>query len=143
MALDDIPVEDGERIARIILIEKWVDRENMKPRPEAFLPYKHVELSVIRHRELTEGELWEIGREVSAMREAGDKFGRRFPLLGRGDFLARDARDLKLDVKSAEGSGLPRNHADVVGWPPEKPAQMMQAIKIAARATFVAPPAIS
>ena len=146
MALGDVPVEDDERLARMILTEKHVRKdvrtEKLTLTPLAFLPFSRVELSVIRHREITEAELWEIGGGVSARREAGDQFGRKFPLVGRGDFFARDARKQKLDVKPLEGFGLPRNHADVVGWPPEKPAQMMHAIEIAARATFVAAPAI-
>jgi hypothetical protein len=142
VVLADVPVEDGERLARMILTERWVNRANMTPKPLAFLPYSLVELSVIRHREINETELWEIGREISVMREAGDQFGRKFPLVGRGDFLAQDVRELKLDVKPVEGEGLPRNHADVVGWPPEKPAQMMRAIQIAARAAFVPTPVV-
>jgi hypothetical protein len=147
VALDDVPVEDDERLARTILTERHVRKdvraEKLTPKPEAFLPFSRVELSVIKHREISEAELWAIGREVSAMREAGDQSGRNFPLVGRGDFRARDARELKLDVKPVEGLGLPRNHANIVGWPPEKPAQMMRAVEIAARATFVLPPAIS
>lgn len=140
MTLGDVPVEDDERLARMILTEKHVRKESMTLKPAAFLPFSRVELSVIRHRDITEAELWKIGLSVSAEREASDVSGRKFPLLGRGDFLARDVRELRLDVKPAEGSGLPRNHADVIGWPPEKPAQMMRAIEIAARATFVPPP---
>lgn len=108
--------------------------------PLAFLPFSRVELSVIRHRAITETELWAIGREVSVMREAGDQFGRKFSLVGRGDFIASDARKHKLDVKPVEGLGLPRNHADVVGWPTDKPAQLLRAAQIAATATFVEAP---
>lgn len=144
MALGDIAVEDDERLARMILTEKYLLKdaltEKITAKPEAFLPHSRVELSVIRHREITESELWAVGRDVSAKREAGDKLGRKFPLLGRGDFLTRNARDQNLDVVPAEGPELPRNHADVVGWPPEKPAQMLRAVKIAAAATFVAAP---
>lgn len=136
MALGDIPVEDGERLARMILTGKYVRKdartEKLTPKPEAFLPYKHIELSVIRHRDLTESELWEIGRVVAVKRER--------PLVGRGDFSARDARAQSLDVVPAEGPDLPRNHADVVGWPSEKPAQLLRAVEIAAAAIFVAAP---
>lgn len=135
MGLGDLPVEDGERLARIILTEKHVRKDRLTAKPEAFLPYKHVELSVIRHRELTEDELWDVGREVAAKRER--------PLVGRGDFLARDARAQNLNVVPTIGPDLPRNHAEVVGWPPEKPAQLIRAAEIAAVATFVAaPPAV-
>ena len=133
MALGNVSVEDDEKLARIILVEKHVRRENMTLKPEAFLPYKHVELSVIRHRELTECELWEISHEVAAKR------GRT--LVGRGDFLARVARTQNLDAVAAEGPEMPRNHADIVGWPPEKPIQMIRAVEIAASASFVATPA--
>ena len=139
MALGDVPVADDERLARMILTERHVrndaQTELQTPKPEAFLPYRHVELSVIRHRELTEGELWEIAHQVAARRER--------PLVGRGDFSALDARAQNLDVVPVEGPELPRNHADVVGWPPERPAQMIRAIEIAASAVFVAAPTAS
>ena len=147
MALGNVPVEDDECLARMVLIKKHVVEDaqtgQLVPTPEAFLPYKHVELSVIRHRELTEDELWKIGREVVAEREAGDTFGRKFTLLGRGDIYALDAREQSLDAVPAEGPGLPRNHADIVGWPPEKAAQLLRAVKLAEKAKFVAtPPAV-
>ena len=142
MSLADVPVEDDERLGRIIMVKKhvWEKEGRFFPEPEAFLPYSRVKLSVIRHRDLTEDELWKVGRDVATMREAGDKFGRKFPLVGRGDFLARDTRTQNLDVKPVEGAGLPRNHADVVGWPSEKAAQLLLAEELAARAVFVAAP---
>lgn len=144
MALGDVSVEDAERLARMILVEKHLRRDaltgEVTAKPDAFLPHSRVELSVIRHREITETELWAIGREVSAQREAFDLSGRKFPLLGRGDFLAGDARAQNLDVVPAEGPTLPRNHADIIGWPPEKPAQMRHAVRIAAASAFVAAP---
>jgi hypothetical protein len=102
---------------------------------EAFLPYRHVELSVIRHRDLLSGEMWEIAKGIAALRNR--------PLVGRGDFYSRDARAQKLDVIPAEGAEMPKNHADVVGWPPEKPQQMLIAALIAASATFSEAPADS
>jgi len=144
--LGDVPVDDNERLARMILTVKHVRKDawtgKLTLTPLAFLPFSRVELSVIRHRAITETEFWAIGQEISAMREAGDQFGRKLPLVGRGDFLASDAREHKLDVKPVEGLGLPRNHADVVGWPPDKPAQLLRAAQIAAAATFVKVPSI-
>jgi len=116
----------------MVLTEKHVRKESMTLKPEAFLPYKHVELSVIRHRDLSEEELWDIGREVAQER------GR--PLVGRGDFSAKDARLQNLDAVPAEAPGLPRNHADIIGWPPEKPLQMLRAAEIAALAVFIPTP---
>jgi len=152
VSLADVPVKDDERLARIIMVKKhvWEKEGRFFAEPEAFLPHSRVELSVIRHRDLTEDELWNIGRDVASMREAGDKSGRKFPLIGRGDILARDARTLTLDgrtqildVKPVEGDGLPRNHADIVGWPPEKRRQLLLAAKLAAVAVFVAAPELN
>jgi hypothetical protein len=139
VALGNVAVEDAEFLARVILTERYV-RKDLKtgvrfPKPEAFLPFKMVELSVIRHRELVEGELWEICLDVATKRAR--------PLVGRGDSLAFAARAQKLDVVPSEGPDDPRNHADVVGWPPEKAAKMSLALEIAAGASFAAGPVSS
>ena len=95
-------------------------------------PYPHAELSVSRHREVTAEELWELGHDVARTRS--EKEGRNFLLLGRADFLARTVRAQKLGVKPDEP---PRNHANVIGWPAEKHAQMSLAQEIAAQSVFV------
>jgi len=139
MPLGDVPVEDGERLARMIFTNRHVRKDQsvraeafLSVRMEAFLPYKHVTLSVIRHRDLTEPELWEIGQEIAA--------ARNLPLIGRGDIGAHDARGQGLDVVPVEGPGIPRNHADIVGWPPDKPSQMSRAVELAAASHFTAAP---
>lgn len=116
----------------MIFQERHVNKETNKAKPNAFLPYKHVKLSVIRHRDITEAEVWEIGQEVSKLRN--------LPLIGRGDFLASVARGQGLDVVPDEGEGIPRNHANVVGWPADRPTQMMKALEIAASASYVPAP---
>ncbi len=139
MSLADVPVDDEEVVSRMIMTERHVRRTERETsaKPEAFLPFKHVELSVIRHREITERELWEIGHVVSKLREEQDREGRKFPLIGRGDITASEARSVKLDVVPAESPGMPRNHADIVGWPADKAAQLLRAAKLAAAAKFV------
>ena len=99
---------------------------------EAILPFKWVELSVSRHRDLTESELWELGQEVARKRSETER--REVPLVGRADFLARTARQQNLDVKPDEP---PRNHANIIGWPIEKSAQMSLAQQIAAQSVFI------
>jgi hypothetical protein len=131
VSLRDLPVDDDERLARMIHYRKHIKQDKFV-KADAFLPYKHVELSVVRHRELSESEIWEIGRHIAALRE--------LPLLGRGDISAIDARNENLNVVPAEGPDLPKNHADIVGWPGDKPTQMLRAAMIAARATFARPP---
>ena len=127
-----VPVEDDEILARFILTARHVPKRGGGVKAEALLPYKHVELSVTRRRDLTETELWDLGRDVARVRSAGEK--RSIPLIGRADFLARTARQQELEVIPDEP---PRNHADVIDWPAEKSAQMSLAQKIAAKSEFV------
>lgn len=129
-SLAAVPVADEERLARFVLTERHIRKTDGTVRAEAFAPFKHVEMSVTRHRDLSEEELWAMGRQVAE--------ARTLPLLGRADFLASEAHEQNLDVKPAEP---PRNHANVIGWPPEKPAQMIRALEIASRATYIANPA--
>lgn len=122
-----VPVQDDELLARFIVIEKYV-RADQTVRFEVFRPHKYVELSVLRHRDLSETELWELGAGVAA--ELGK------PLLGRADLHASDARAVNLDVKPDEP---PRNHANIVGWAAEKSAQMSHAQALAAAAGKLVP----
>jgi hypothetical protein len=106
--LGGVPVADNERLARFVMVENYI-RTDRTVRFEAFRPYKYVELSVSRHRDLQEDELWALGEAVAL--EIGK------PLLGRADVLASDARQVGLDVKPDEP---PHNHANITGWAAEK-----------------------
>lgn len=124
--LAGVPVADDERLARYVMVKEYV-RADRTVRFEAFRPYKYVDLSVSRHRDLREDELWSLGEAVAA------QFGK--PLLGRADVSASDARGIGLDVLSDEP---PRNHANITGWAAEKSAQLSHAQSLAAAASFVA-----
>ena len=128
-SLAAVAVADAERLARFILTERHIRKNDGSVRAEAFAPFKYVEMSVTRHRDFSEEELWAMGRQVAE--------ARTLPLVGRADFLAADAREQNLDVTPDEP---PRNHANVIGWPPEKPAQMIRALEIATRANYIANP---
>jgi hypothetical protein len=130
-----VPVEDDELVARFVLTRKHLPKSGGGVKAEALLPFSRVELSVTRHRNLSESELLEIGNEVAEGRR--QKGGRAFPLVGRVDFLALVPREQGLDVIPAEGFDLPKNHADVVGWPAEKSAQMSLAQEIAAKSALL------
>jgi len=55
---DNVPeVEADEVVARFILEKKLWAAKTGKPKHRLFLPYKHIELSVNRHRECTEDEI--------------------------------------------------------------------------------------
>jgi hypothetical protein len=86
-------------------------------------------MSVTRHRDLTEAQLWSLGRDVAAHRN--------LPLTGRGDFQALVPRRLSLIVAPDEP---PLNHANVEGWPAEKSAQMLIAAEISLESRFVGAP---
>jgi hypothetical protein len=87
-------------------------------------------MSVTRHRDISEAEIWDLGHAVGR--------ARKLALLGRADFLAAKARAENLEIAPDEP---PKNHANVYGWPAEKPAQMVRALVLAADAAFLPVPA--
>jgi hypothetical protein len=123
-------VAPEEQLARYIVASGQV-RADRTLRPEAFIPYSHVELSVTRHLAATHDELWQVGLEVAAERASS--------LHGRADTAALTYISEGLNVEAVP---LPTNsnHADVVGWPADKPSQKIKALEIAKRATFVPTP---
>lgn len=124
--IDPIPVNEHELLARFILFSKWF-RSDLTVKPEAFMPHPHVDLSVTRHQSLTENEIWAIGHNVANVRKL------RF--YGRADIRASDVLRQSLKVKSAPVLNNP-NHANILGWPEQKPAQKIIALQLAASAKY-------
>jgi hypothetical protein len=124
--IGDLPVSNDEWLARYVVRKEHV-RPDGTVKPDPFIPYKWVELSVTRHRGLDDQEIWAAGEDVSS--ELGE------PLIGRADAKAEVYVQRGLRVVPAP---LPknRNHADVVGWPMDKPGQKEIALLIAREATF-------
>lgn len=122
------PVNARETLARYLIASSHVRRSDNSVKPDAFIPFSRVELSVTRHRDAIEDELWREGRRVATIRGT--------TLYGRADVaaLAFIAESLAVESKPI----LPENpnHADVVNWPADKPAQKMKAIEIARQAQF-------
>ena len=128
--LANVPVDDSEQLARFLFSAREV-RADKTVRPEAFLPFKWVELSVTRHRDLVESTLWQLGQDVAEQRKKS--------LIGRADLNAGFCRVSKLDVVPSEGPNLGGlNHANIVGWPSEKSAQMAFAQTLSEASKFVA-----
>jgi hypothetical protein len=137
---DDVPdVEDDEMLARFIVagqstrsLRKYV-RENNTVKPQLFLPYKRVELSVNRHRDCDEGEIWDFGQAIAAYREMA--------FYGRSDIAVVSCTFDKLSVVAKpirnHPQGVPDNpnHADIVDFPAAKEDQLSLAEKLAAKAT--------
>ncbi|MFH0905030.1 MAG: hypothetical protein V1854_07615 [Methanobacteriota archaeon] len=126
--LAPLPVNEDECLARFILFNKWL-RIDHTIRPDAFIPHSWPELFVTRHLGLSEAELWQIGQSVA------DK--RTLPLYGRADVEARAIRKHSLCIQPTPE---PKNHANITGWPKEKPAQKIIAQEIAAAAKFISTP---
>ena len=119
---EEEPVESSELLARFVLNRIHV-RQDGTLRPNAFIPYPYPDLSVTRHLQLAEAALWEVGKRVAC--QTGKT------LYGRADVCSSVFESQGLHVEAAP---VPenRNHANVVGWPIEKPAQKSIAQEIAA-----------
>ncbi|TLY28630.1 MAG: hypothetical protein E6K56_09650 [Ignavibacteria bacterium] len=121
-------VLDEEWLARFVLFRKWI-RSDRTVKPDAFIPYPYPNLSVTRHVGLMDSEPWEIGQDVADARPA--------TLYGRADLQAVNFRRQSLAISATP---RPRNHANVSGWPPDKPSQKIVAQEIAALAVFIRRP---
>lgn len=119
---EEEPVAASELLARFILQGSHL-RPDRTVKPNAFIPYPYPDLSVTRHLRLTETDLWEVGKCVA--RQTGKI------LHGRADVRTMAFQEQGLYVAVAP---LPdnQNHANVVGWPLDKPAQKIIALEIAA-----------
>lgn len=124
-------VTSDELMGRFIIFSKHIRPSDNTVKPDAFVPHPQVELSVTRHREATEDELWKEGRRVAAFRTAR--------LYGRADVAANTFEKEDLTVVEKPIAENP-NHADVIDWPADKAAQKMKAREIANKAVFVAAP---
>jgi hypothetical protein len=122
-------VTDEECLARFILFSKWIRNSDQTVRPDAFIPYPYPDLSVTRHIHLSEEALWKMGQDVADARPA--------KLYGRADIYASTARRLHLRIDPAPASNNP-NHANLDGWPADKPTQKIIAQQLAAEAVYQA-----
>lgn len=118
------PVTADEQLARFILQRSHL-RQDGTVKQDAFIPHPWPDLSVTRHFQLTEKELWSIGENVARQTAK--------TLYGRADVRASDFHRHRLRIIAARVEGNP-NHANVTGWPTEKPAQKIIAQQIAAAA---------
>lgn len=126
-----LPVTDEELLARFILFKGWIRKSNLTVKPDAFIPHPYPDLSVTLHKNISEQELWRIGGDVADARGA--------TLYGRADIHAAEVRRQALNVEPRPVSDNP-NHANITGWPAEKPGQKITALQLAAKACFVSNP---
>lgn len=124
--MGNLSVADDEWLARYILRKDHV-RADGTVKPDPFIPFKHVELSVTRHLGLSEPDLWAAGEAVATQVGAA--------MHGRADATVNVFVRQQLRVLSAPVAGN-ANHANVVDWPPDKKSQKEIALLIARDATF-------
>ncbi len=131
-------VGSEETLARFILSGRHIRHSDNTIKPDAFVPHPYTELSVTRHRDATEEELWAVGRAIASLRE-------KQQLQGRGDVAATAFVKQGLELcpdPTVGAAGRPDNpnHAIVTGWPDETDRQRLFAAKIAAAAKLIHPP---
>ena len=126
-------VADNEWLSRFVLFSRWVrgSGPDKTVKPDAFIPHPYPDLSVTRRKNLSEQELWRVGQGIADLRPA--------TLYGRADIQASEVRRWSLDVEPRPVANNP-NHATVIGWPTDKPAQKIVALKLAAEASFIPKP---
>jgi len=107
------PIASEERLARFIFYRRHI-RNDGSLRPDAFIPHPYPDLSVTRHLQLSQAQIWDIGHLVA--RQVGHT------LQGRADLAVAVFQRQKLQVVAAPVPENP-NHANVIDWPPEKSAQ--------------------
>lgn len=125
------PVDVGELLARFVLFSRHVRASDKTVKPEAFMPHPLLELSMTRHREATDEELWNEGRRVAAIRGK--------TLYGRADVSEAAFAIEELTVVAKPVAENP-NHADAINWPADKPAQKIKALQIAGKSTYLPNP---
>jgi hypothetical protein len=123
------PVESGELLARFVLFSRHFRSSDRTVKPDAFMPHPLIELSLTRHRDITDVELWREGERVTSLRKEAT-------LYGRADVSVSAFTNQGLRV---EAKPIPENpnHADAVNWPTDKSAQKLIALEIAGKAQFV------
>ena len=124
------PVWATELLARYAM-QRGHFRSDLTVKHHLFLPHPYQELSVTRHLEATEAEIWQAGVNVATQQER--------TLYGRSDILASHCLGESLRVTAQPFSDNP-NHADIEGWPTAKEDQKAIALKLAACATKLIPP---
>ena len=126
------PVENDELLARYATQSNHFRSSDKLVKKSLFLPHPYQELSVTRHREAIDDEIWLAGYHVAA---ASNR-----TLYGRADIRADDCKIDTLRVVAEPTTDNP-NHADIAGWPSAKQDQISLAQKLAAVATnLITPP---
>ena len=117
--------EPGENITRYIFDRKQFAPTTARVKPAAWEPASDNFTSVCRIRDLTESEIWDLGREYVATIQ-------RPTILARADVSVRFVNGLGLSIEASEP---PPRHANM-GWPSEKHEMLSKAQVLAAESVL-------
>lgn len=130
------PVVEDELLARFATQSGQFRKGDHTVKQDLFIPNANGEVSVMRHREATEVEIWAVGYSVAS------KMERR--LYGRSDVRAAACHNLALTVTETPRLPDNPNHADITGWPDQKEDKKAVAQKLAVLASkLIEPPLTS
>ena len=125
-------VVSNELLARYITASKWFRKQDQTVKQDAFIPPDSpLELSVTRHLNLNENDIWAIGKKITGSISR--------TLHGRADVETAHVIAQQLKVVPHPVSDNP-NHANIVGWSSDKDVRKMRALEIARVARFIANP---
>ncbi len=128
-------VAPNELLARYITSSKWFRKEDQTVKQDAFIPPESpLELSVTRHLNLAENNIWTIGKKIAGSISR--------TLHGRADVETSHVIAQQLNVVPHPVQDNP-NHANIVGWSSDKDVRKMRAMEIARVARFVVNPDVS
>jgi len=133
------PVENTELLARYVTQSRHFRSSDHTVKQDLFIPHPYRNLSVTRHLDATEAEIWEVGVDVASARNG-------CTLYGRADIKAIECKihSLQVTAKPLLDNPYNPNHADIEGWPSGKQDQKAIALKLAASAgTIIFPPSAS
>jgi len=126
-------IAHNELLARYVVSSKWFHKEDQTVKQDAFIPDSFLELSVTRHLNFSEDDIWRVGKIIAR------KISRT--LHGRADVETAHVIAQRLNVVPQPESDNP-NHANIINWPSDKDARKMRALEIARVARFIANPEV-
>ena len=125
-------VADDERLSRYLHQSNHIRKSDNTVTQNAFIPHPHADLSVTRHLNLDENEIWSIGADIAQQNQK--------TLHGRADIEASSFLEQNLRVVSDPVIPGNPNHAIVNGWPSDKPSQKIIALEIASKSKYIPAP---
>lgn len=127
------PVAENELLARFATQSGQFRRSDFTVKQDLFMPHPRRELSVMRHRDASMDEIWQVGHSIAS------ELGRT--LYGRADIRAAACNIEGLRAVARPIPPENPNHADIEGWPSSTEDKKALALKLAASASkLIAPP---